>query len=139
MVYIYVWCVYIYTKKSYICKIIINPLLEDFDLSLWKLTNGKSLKNSYNGKVSLVKTLQMPTEGKHIRQVDVLKQYRIVWAELSEKLSGNWKVATGNPDRRVTKLLWNDRNVWNTGLKYCLTHWYNYLLILGENGAKEKE
>lgn len=67
--------------------------------------------------MSLVKTLQMPTEGKHIRQVDVLRQYRIVWAELSERLSGNWNTATGNPDRRVTKLLWTDRNIWNTGLE----------------------
>lgn len=43
-------------------------------------------KKSYNCKVSLVKTLQMPTDGKHIRQVEVLCQYRIVWAELSERL-----------------------------------------------------
>lgn len=77
----------------------------------------------------IVKALQTPTDGKHIHQADVLRQYRIVWAEPWERLAGNWNVATGNSDRRVTTLLWNDQNILNAGLKYCQTHWYNYFLI----------
>lgn len=125
---------FICTERSYIYKIIINPHWEEVWSFFIKVYKWQILKNPI-----IVKTPQMPTDGKHIRQFDVLRQYRIVWTEPCERLSGNWNVATGNPDRRVTTLLWNDQSIWNTGLKYCLTHWCNYILILWENEAKEKE